>query len=57
MTKERKPYPELGEWTIVRIRGEIADWFYAYNTQTGEKKTVRSTYDLARSELDKPRYY
>lgn len=54
MDVQKKRYPELPyNWTVARQGGEIADYFYAYNTQTGEKGPLRWTYGDALRDAEK----
>lgn len=40
-------HKEWQGWFVARQAGEIADYFYAYNSRTGEKGPYRYTYDEA----------
>jgi hypothetical protein len=48
-----KPFKELGyNWTVVRLNGEGADYFYGYNLMTGQRLPARLTYGDALKDVE-----
>jgi hypothetical protein len=44
---------KLPEWTVARLGGEIADYFYGYNLRTGLRLPLRDTYGEALKDVEK----
>lgn len=44
---------EQYDWTVVTLGGEAADYYYGYNTKTGEKLPTRMTYGDALRDIER----